>query len=110
MLEPETAPPVNLSAYAHPLPGLVVLVVVVVALLALVVAFDRFGGVEASDGALTLATTAVIGAAVVFWTSNVVHPDFRTLVGSAIFGGPVGFAAGALVWWVAKKLIARPAR
>jgi hypothetical protein len=109
-LEPENSPPVNLSAYAHPLPGLVVLALGVLALLTAVVAFDRLGGGAETDGSLTLATTAVIGAAVVFWTSNVVHPDFRTLVGSAIFGGPVGFAAGALVWWVAKKLIARPAR
>src|SRR5439155_897025 len=53
---------------------------------------------------------AVVGAAVIFWTSNAVHPDFRTLIGSAIFGGPVGFAAGALLWWAAKKLIARPGR
>jgi len=66
--------------------------------------------VAATDGALTLATAAVVGAAVIFWTSNAVHPDFRTLIGSAIFGGPVGFAAGALLWWAAKKLIARPGR
>ncbi len=109
-LDPATAPPVNVTAYAHPLPGWIVLTIGVLALLAAVVAFDRLGAVQETDGALTLATTAVIGAAVVFWTSNVVHPDFRTLVGSAIFGGPVGFAAGALVWWAAKKLIARPAR
>jgi len=109
-LEPPTAPAVTLSAFAHPLPGPVILGLAAAALLAAVVAFDRLGAVAGTDGALTLATAAVIGAAVIFWTSNAVHPDFRTLVGSAIFGGPVGFAAGALLWWVAKKLIARPAR
>jgi len=109
-LEPPSAPAVTLSVFAHPLPGPVILGLCVAALLAAVVAFDRFGAVAETDGALTLATAAVVGAAVIFWTSNAVHPDFRTLVGSAIFGGPVGFAAGALLWWVAKKLIARPAR
>ena len=109
-LEPPTAPAVTLSAFAHPLPGPVILGLAAAALLAAVVAFDRLGAVAGTDGALTLATAAVIGAAVIFWTSNAVHPDFRTLVGSAIFGGPVGFAAGALLWWVAKKLIARPTR
>ena len=108
-LEPPSAPAVTLSAFAHPLPGPVILGLCAAALLAAVVAFDRFGAVAETDGALTLATAAVVGAAVIFWTSNAVHPDFRTLVGSAIFGGPVGFAAGALLWWVAKKLIARPA-
>jgi len=109
-LEPPTAPAVILSAFAHPLPGSVILGLAAAALLAAVAAFDRLGAVAETDGALTLATAAAIGAAVIFWTSNAVHPDFRTLVGSAIFGGPVGFAAGALLWWVAKKLIARPTR
>jgi hypothetical protein len=40
----------------------------------------------------------------VFWTSNVAHPDFRTLIGSAIFGGPAGFGVGALLWWIAKRV------
>jgi len=109
-LEPPTAPAVTLSVFAHPLPGSVILGLAAAALLAAVVAFDRLGAVAETDGALTLATAAAIGAAVIFWTSNAVHPDFRTLVGSAIFGGPVGFATGALLWWVAKKLIARPTR
>ena len=109
-LEPPTAPAVTVSAFAHPLPGPVILGIAVAALLAGVIAFDRLAAVAATDGALTLATAAVVGAAVIFWTSNAVHPDFRTLIGSAIFGGPVGFAAGALLWWAAKKLIARPGR
>ena len=99
-----------MTAFAHPLPGPIVLGLTVVALLAAVVAFDRLGPVAETDGALTLSTAAVIGTAIIFWTSNAVHPDFQTLIGSAIFGGPLGFAAGALLWWMAKRLIVRPAR
>ncbi len=105
VLEPETAHPITVTAYAHPLPGPLVLGLLTAALLAAVVAFDRLGPVPDTDGALTLATAAVVGTAIIFWTSNAVHPDFQTLVGSVIFGGPLGFAAGALVWWVAKHLI-----
>jgi len=110
VLEPATSPAVTISAFAHPLPGPLVLAVAVIALLAAVVAFDRLGPVPETDGALTLATAAVVGTAIIFWTSNAVRPDFRTLIGSAILGGPLGLAAGALLWWVAKRLIVRPAR
>jgi hypothetical protein len=110
LLEPESAQPIYLSAFAHPLPGPIVLGLTVVALLAAVVAFDRLGPVAETDGALTLSTAAVVGTAIIFWTSNAVHPDLQTLIGSAIFGGPLGFAAGALLWWMAKRLIVRPAR
>src|SRR5262249_20146452 len=102
--------PITLTAYAHPLPGPIVLAVVVVALLAAVVAFDRLGPVGETDGALTLSTAAVLGAAVIFWTSNAVHPDVSTVVRAAIFGGPLGFAVGASLWWLAKRTIAAPAR
>jgi hypothetical protein len=110
VLEPESANPITVSVFAHPLPGPIVLTIVVIGLLAAVVAFDRLGPVFETDGALTLATASVVGTAIIFWTSNTVHPDFQTLIGSAIFGGPLGFAAGALLWWVAKHLIAAPAR
>jgi hypothetical protein len=110
VLEPDSAQPIDVSAFAHPLPGTPVLVLAVAALLAAAVAFDRLGPVAETDGALTLSTAAVIGTALIFWTSNAVHPDFPALVGSVIFGGPIGFAAGALVWWTAKRLIVRPAR
>ena len=60
--------------------------------------------------ALTLSTAAVIGTAYIFWTSNAVHPDYPALIGSVIFGGPIGFAIGACIWWVAKRLVVRPAR
>lgn len=108
-LEPASAQPVTLSAFAHPLPATPVLAILALVLVGVAVAFDRLGPVPETDGALTLSTLAVIGTAIVFWTSNAVHPDFSTLIGSAIFGGPFGFAAGALVWWIAKRLVVRPA-
>ena len=79
------------------------------ALMAAVVAFDRLGPVPETDGGLTVSTAAVLGTALIFWTSNAVHPDFSALIGSMIFGGPLGFIAGAAVWWMAKRLIAGPA-
>jgi hypothetical protein len=103
-LEPENAPPLVLSAYAHPLPGPAVLAVVAAGLLAVALALDRRPALASTDGALTYATASVLGTAVVFWTSNAVQPDFRTLVGAAIFGGPIGFGLGAVVWWVAKRV------
>ena len=109
-LDPPSAQPVTLTAYAHPLPGSIVLGLVVAALVAAVVAFDRLGPAPETDGALTLATAAILGTAAIFWTSNVVHPDFSSVIGSAIFGGPLGFAAGALLWWVAKRTLERSTR
>jgi hypothetical protein len=110
VLEPAGSHAISVTAYAHPLPGPFVLALAVAALLGAVVAFDRLGPAPETDGALTLATAAAVGTAIIFWTSNAIHPDFRTLIGSAIFGGPLGFAAGAAVWWLAKRLIVRPAR
>ncbi|HYY05005.1 MAG TPA: hypothetical protein VE997_00405 [Candidatus Limnocylindria bacterium] len=110
VLEPESAQPITVSAYVHPLPGPLVLGLLAAALLAAVVAFDRLGPVPETDGALTLSTTAVLGTALIFWTSNAVHPDFSALIGSMIFGGPLGFIAGAALWWMAKRLIGGPAR
>jgi hypothetical protein len=109
-LEPPSSQPIALTAFAHPLPGPFVLALVATGLLAAVVAFDRLGPVGETDGALTLSTAAVLGAAVIFWTSNAVHPDVSTVVGAAIFGGPLGFAVGASLWWVAKRTIASRAR
>jgi hypothetical protein len=110
VLEPDTAHAITLTAHAHRLPGPLTLGVAVAVLLAAVVAFDRFGPVPETDGALTLATGAALGTAAIFATSDAAHPDFQTLIGSAIFGGPLGFAAAALVWWVAKRLLVPPAR
>ena len=109
VLEPESAQPITISAYPHPLPGQLVLGLLATALMAAVVAFDRLGPVPETDGGLTVSTAAVLGTALIFWTSNAVHPDFSALIGSMIFGGPLGFITGAAVWWMAKRLIAGPA-
>jgi hypothetical protein len=105
VLEPATAEPITLAAFVHPLPGLIVLALAVIILLGAVIVFDRLGPIPETDGALTLATAAVLGTAIVIWTSDTAHPDFQTLIGSAIFGGPLGFAVGALAWWIAKRLV-----
>jgi hypothetical protein len=106
-LEPADSPPITITVYADPLPPRVVLVLGALALLAAALAFDRRGPGTETDGALTIATAAVIGTVVVFWTSNTVHPDFHTLIGAAIFGGGlIGFAPGAFLWWVAKRVVA----
>ena len=110
VLEPPTAQAIHVTVYAHPLPPTPVLVVLVLALVAAVVLWDRRGPLPSTDGALTYATAAALGTAVIFWTSNTVHPDAQTLIGSAIFGGALGFAVGAAVWWLAKQLIASSAR
>jgi hypothetical protein len=110
MLEPPSGQPITVTAFAHPLPGPVVLGLIAAALLGAAVAFDRLGPAPETDGAFTLATAAVLGTALIFWTSNAVHPGFSDLLGSAIFGGSIGFAAGALLWWTAKRVIARPTR
>jgi len=108
VLEPPTAQPIHLTVYAHPLPPGPVLAAAALALVAAVVAWDRRGPLPATDGALTYATAAALGTVGIFWTSNTVRPDAQTLIGSAIFGGALGFAAGAAVWWLAKRLIASP--
>jgi hypothetical protein len=110
VLEPETAQAITISAFVHPLPSTLVLALATAVLLGAVIAFDRRGPVAETDGALTLSTAAALGTALIFWTSNAVHPDYPALIGSIIFGGPIGFAAGAILWWTAKRLIVRPAR
>jgi hypothetical protein len=109
-LEPSSSQPITVTAFAHPLPGPLVLGLIAAALLAAAIAFDRLGPAPETDGAFTLATAGVLGTALIFWTSNAVHPGFSDLLGSAIFGGSIGFAAGALLWWTAKRVIARPTR
>jgi len=110
MLDPPSSQSITLTAFAHPLPGSIVLGLIATALLGAAIAFDRFGPAPETDGAFTLATAGVIGTALIFWTSNAVHPGFSDLLGSAIFGGSIGFAAGALVWWTAKRVLVRPTR
>jgi len=110
VLEPATDRALAVSAFPHPVPDPLLLGLAAVALIIAVAAVDRLGPLAGTDGALTLATGGVAGTAAIFWTSRVVHPTFSTLTGSAIFGGLLGSAAGSLVWWIAKRLIAEPAR
>jgi hypothetical protein len=109
-LDPPSGQPITVTAFAHPLPGPLLLGLIAAALLAAAVAFDRLGPAPETDGAFTLATAGVLGTALIFWTSNAVHPGFSDLLGSTIFGGSIGFAAGALLWWTAKRIIVRPTR
>jgi hypothetical protein len=106
-LQPENARPITISAFAHPLPPPLVLGIAAAVLLITVVAFDRLGPAPETDGALTLGTAAVLGSALIFWTSDAAHPDFQTLIGAAIFGGLLGYAGGGLLWWTAKRVIVR---
>lgn len=110
VLDPPSAPAITVTAFAHPLPQPIILGLAAAGLLAVVLAFDRLGPVPETDGSLTLATAGTLGTAAALWTSNAVHVELRTLIGSAILGGPLGFAAGAILWWIAKRTIARPAR
>lgn len=108
-LEPATAPAVVVSAFADPLPPNWLLAIAAVAVLAVAVVFDARGTGGSTDGALTVATLATLGTAVILWTTDVVHPTFSTLIGSVIFGGAIGFGVGAFAWWAAKRLGAVPA-
>jgi hypothetical protein len=103
-LDPPTGANVTITAYAHRLPSTPVLVVLVVALLGAVIALDTCV-VPASSGTLLLATGVALGTALALWTSDTVHPSVSTLIGSIIFGGPVGLALGALLWTIARRTL-----
>jgi hypothetical protein len=108
-LEPSTGATMTVTAYPHRLPSAVVLAVLAVVVLAAVVAIDA-RIVPASEGVLTYATPAVLGAALALWTSNTVHPTLSSLVGSLIFGGPLGLGLGALLWAIARRTLVQPGR
>ncbi len=109
-LEPQSAAGLTVSAFVHPLPPTWGLVLLVAALLAGTLAFDRQALVASTDGALTLSTAAVVSTAIIFWTSNTPHPEFSTLIGSTMLGAPLGYLAGAAIWWIAKLILGRPGR
>jgi hypothetical protein len=108
-LEPESPIALAISAFVHLLPRTAVLVLATVALFAVAVTFDRREATAETEGALTFATGAAIGTAGIFYSSDTVHPDFRTLIGSAMLGGGIGFAASVLVWWAVNRIAGRPA-
>jgi hypothetical protein len=103
-LEPPVRAAMTVTAFAHHLPSIPALVVLGLAVLAGVVAIDT-RLVPQSDGTLTFITPAAFGAAIALWTSNTVHPTVSSLIGAAIFGGPVGLAVGALLWAVARRTL-----
>jgi hypothetical protein len=103
-LDPPTGASVTVTAYAHRLPSTAVLVVLGVALLGAVIALDT-RLVPGSSGTLLLATGVVLGTALALWTSDTVHPTVSNLIGSIIFGGPVGLALGALLWTIARRIL-----
>jgi hypothetical protein len=103
-LDPAAGAAVTVTAYAHPLPSTIVLIVLAIAFLAAVVAIET-RLVRTPDGTLTYATPAVLGAALVLWTSNTVHPTVGNVIGAMIFGGPVGLGVGAGLWWIARRTL-----
>jgi hypothetical protein len=100
-LEPAVGSAVTVTAYAHHLPPTIVLVLLAVAFLAAVIAIET-RVIPSPDGTLTYATPAVLGTALILWTSNTVHPTVSNLIGAIIFGGMVGLAVGAMLWWLAR--------
>jgi len=108
-LEPATGSTVTLTALAHHLPSTPILIVLTLAFLAAVVALDT-RLVPASEGTLTLATPAALGAALALWTSNTVHPTVSNLIGAMIFGGPLGLGLGALIWSIARRTLVHDRR
>jgi hypothetical protein len=108
-LDPAAGSSVTVTAYVHPLPSTIVLVVLAIVVLAAVVAVET-RLLPTPDGTLTYATPAVLGAALVLWTSNTVHPTVSSLIGAIIFGGPVGLAVGALLWSIARRTLVHDRR
>jgi len=109
VLEPAAGAGVTLTAYAHHLPPTPVLVLVALALLAGAVWVD-IRVVPESDGTITLATAGAIGTAAALLTSNTVHPTLSSLIGSIIFGGPLGVGLGVLVWTIARRTLVHATR
>jgi hypothetical protein len=103
-LEPPTGSLVTVTAYAHSLPPTIVLVLLAVAFLAAVIVIET-RVIPSPDGTLTYATPAVLGAALILWTSNTVHPTVSSLIGAIIFGGLFGLAIGAMLWWIARQTL-----
>ena len=104
MLEPAAGASITVTAFAHHLPSTPFLVVLGLVILGAVVAVDT-RLVSGSDGTLTFATPAALGAALALWTSNTVHPTVSSLIGSLILGGPIGLGVGALVWAIARRTL-----
>jgi hypothetical protein len=104
-LEPAAGSAILVTAFRHRLPSTPILALLGTVFVAGVAALDALV-IPASDGLLTLATPAVIGTALVLWTSNTAHPGVSSLIGAAILGAPLGLALGALLRTVARRTLA----
>ena len=104
-LEPAAGSAILLTAFRHRLPSTPILALLGTVFVAGVAALDALV-IPASDGLLTLATPAVIGTALVLWTSNTAHPGVASLLGAAILGAPLGLALGALLRTIARRTLA----
>jgi hypothetical protein len=104
-LEPAADSAILVTAFRHRLPSTPILALLGTVFVAGVAALDALV-IPASDGLLTLATPAVIGTALILWTSNTAHPGVSSLIGAAILGAPLGLAVGALLRMVARRSFA----
>ena len=105
LLEPAAQSGISVTAYRHRLPSNGILAVLGGAFVLAAAALDALL-VPASDGLLTLATPAVLGAALVLWTSNTAQASVSSLIGAVILGAPLGLALGALLRMVARRTLA----
>ncbi len=108
-LEPAAGASVAVAAFAHRLPSTPILVVLALAFLGAVVAVDT-RVVPSSEGTLTVATPAALGAALVLWTSDTVHLTVSSLIGAIIFGGALGLMLGTLLWAIARRTLVHDRR
>ena len=103
-LDPASGAALTMTTYAHHLPPTAWLAVLGLLLVAGAVWVDA-RLVPASTGTFLLATAGALGAAVILWTSNTVHPTVANLLGSAMVGGLIGVAVGAGVWAIARRTL-----
>lgn len=108
-LDPADGSAVTVTAYPHPLPPTIALIAMAVALVGAVVALET-RVLPNPDGTLTYATPAVLGAALMLWTSNTVHPTVSNLIGAILLGALVGLPVGAMLWWIARRTLVVDAR
>ncbi len=109
-LDPAQGSTVTVTAYPHPLPPTIVLIVLGAALIAAAVAVET-RVLATPDGTLTYATPAALAAALMLWTSNTVHPTVSNMIGAILLGALVGLPIGAVLWWIARRtLVVDPRR
>lgn len=103
-LDPAAGAAVTITAFAHRLPPIPVLIVLALVLVAGVMALDT-RVIPSSEGTLTVATPAALGASLILWTSDTVHLTVSSLIGAIIFGGALGLGLGTLLWAIARRTL-----